>query len=119
MRGHHIDPVRAAQARLAIESEPGKPLKQVEAARLLDVHPITLNRIENGRSKVSSDLLERMTDLYGCSREWLLGEPEAVDELELAREKMTNALAEFSDAVDLLQRRIRTAATADDTEAVA
>lgn len=112
MAGLSVSQVRVAQARLACKGEDGEPLKQVEAARLLDVHPVTLNRIENGKAKVSRDLLDRMVDLYGRSREFLLGEPETIDEFELARERMAIALSQmagvfedFSAAVKVLEER--------------
>lgn len=115
MRGIAIDPLRAAQARLAVE-EDGKPLTQVAAARKLGVHQITLNRVENGKSPGSVDLLDRMVELYGVSREWLLGEPDEIDAVELARERMANAMSKIGDgfedfaaAVALLEERARTA----------
>jgi transcriptional regulator with XRE-family HTH domain len=113
MKGFAIDPLRAAQARISFQ-EDGKPLTQVEAARRLGVHQITLNRVENGKSPGSADLLDRMVELYGVTREWLLGEPEQVDEYELARERMATAMSkigdgfeDFASAVALLEERAR------------
>lgn len=120
MKGFAIDPVRAAKARMAAQIEE-KPLTQVEAARLLDVHPITLNRVENGKSPGSAELLERMVELYGVSREYLLGEPERADEFDLARERMATGVAkivsgfeEMGMAFDLLNEARRAADLAVD-----
>lgn len=117
MRGFAIDSVRAAMARMAIEVD-GKPLTQVEAARRLGVHQITLNRVENGKSPGSAELLDKMVELYGRSREWLLGEPEQTDDFELARERMANAMSkigegfeDFAAAVAALEARARQAGT--------
>lgn len=109
MKSYEIDGSRLGQARQALVNEDGRPMKQVEFARLLDIHPVTLNRIENGKSKVSLDLLDKIADLTGKTREHLLGEPENVDEVELARERVSNALAQMSlalaDIVDVLYGR--------------
>lgn len=84
-------------------------MRQVELADLVGIHRVTMTKIEGGSARVSLDVLERLSAALGRSREWLLGEPEVIDPFELAREKMTSALAEFSDAVDLLQRAARDA----------
>lgn len=112
------DRVRVAQARM------DKGLKQAEAADALHVNRVTLNKIENGRANVSLGLLERMTGLYGCSREFLLGEPEQVDAIESGREALANALAQISagfetlnDLVETLNGRAREAATPERVKA--
>lgn len=95
MSGYRVDPVRAAQARLDKKGTDGRPLKQAAAAKLLGIHPVTLNRIENGKARVSLELLERMVKLYGQTRAWLLREPETVDAVEASRERIANALCQI------------------------
>jgi transcriptional regulator with XRE-family HTH domain len=95
--GYTIDGVRAAQARVACGLA-----TQEQAAAELHVNRITLNRIENGHAKVSLELLERMAGRYGRSREWLQGEPEHVDELELGRARLAVALAKISEGFEEL-----------------
>lgn len=111
-QSYFVEPARAAQARMAA----GFPV-QADAADALRVNRVTLNKIENGRANVSLELLERMTSLYGKSREWLLGEPEQVDAIELGRERLATALAkinagfeDLTDLVDTLNREAREAA---------
>jgi transcriptional regulator with XRE-family HTH domain len=115
--GYEIDGLRVAQARQALRPDGEKrqrdddaTMTQGDLADLIGVHRVTLNKIEAGQRAVSLDTLERLAVRLGRSREWLLGEPETIDEFELAREKMANALSEFSSAVDLLQRAARDAA---------
>src|SRR4051812_5811641 len=96
------DPVRVAQARM------DKGLKQAAAADALHVNRVTLNKIENGRANVSLELLERMTKLYDRSREWLLGEPEQVDPLELGRERLASALSKINDGFEDLTNLVDT-----------
>lgn len=106
-----------AQARQALRSD-GTPrvsaddlvMTQGELADLVGVHRVTLNKIEGGSARVSLDLVERLAAALGRTREHLLGEPETIDQFELARERMANALAEFSVAVDLLKDAAATAA---------
>jgi transcriptional regulator with XRE-family HTH domain len=98
--GYIVDGARVGQAR----QEAG--FTQTDLAARIGVHRVTMTKIEN-RAPVSLETLERLASALGRSREWLLGEPEQIDEFELAREKMASALESFSEAVDLLQRRIR------------
>lgn len=107
-----------AQARQALRPDGAKRqdddaavMTQGDLSDLIGVHRVTMNKIEGGSARVSLDVLERLAATLGRSREWLLGEPETVDEFELAREKMANVLAEFSEAVEnLLQRAARASA---------
>lgn len=85
-------------------------MRQVELADLCGLHRVTMTKIEGGNARVSLDVLERLSAALGRSREWLLGEPEVIDPFELARERMTSALSDFSEAVDILQRAARNAA---------
>lgn len=110
MDGYLVDHVRVAQARQALRGANGKPLTQRLAAERLDVHPVTLNRIENGKARVSLELLERMATLYGCTREHLLGASEQVDPIAAARNQVADALEkigggfeELADVVEVLQ----------------
>jgi transcriptional regulator with XRE-family HTH domain len=112
--GIQLDGVRVAKARQNLPGFNGRTyLRQSEFAEVIGIHPVTMNRIENGQAKVSLETAEKLCRALGVSREWLQGEPERIDEFELARAKMTNALAEFSDAVDLLQRAARAAGQTD------
>lgn len=112
-----VDPVRAGQAREAFRDKAGARLSQVAAARRLGVHPVTLNKIENGKANCSLELLERMSKLYGRTREWLCGENDPVDEVEAAREKFALALSsigegfeQLTELVDVLNQRAAGAA---------
>lgn len=109
-----VDPVRAAQARAA------KSLTQADAADLLRVNRVTLNKIENGRANVSLELLERMTELYDRSRDWLLGNDEALDPIEAGRKRIAAALeqisAGFEDLNEVLGDRVREAREVQQTD---
>lgn len=102
-----IDAARAGQARTAAG------LTQEDAAAKLGINRITLNKIENGRTNVSLDLLERIASFYGRSREWMLGEPETIDEIELGRERLAVALTKISEGFEeltiVLNQRVRDA----------
>lgn len=95
-------------------SEGDPVMKQGELADLCGLHRVTMTKIEGSNARVSLDVLERLAAAVGRSREWLLGEPETIDDFELARAKMNHVLEEFSQAVDLLQRAARAAATETD-----
>jgi transcriptional regulator with XRE-family HTH domain len=86
----------------------GLGLKQAEAADALGVNRVTLNKIENGRANVSLELLEAMAEMYGCSREYLLGQPEEVDAIELGRERLAVALAKINDGFEDLTSLVDT-----------
>lgn len=112
-----LDGERVARARVALPvGEDGRQVSQDDLGGLVGIHRVTVTRIENGKAPVSLEVLERLSQVLGVSRSWLLGEPEQVDELERAREKMARSLAEFSDAVDLLAGRLQTAAPASPVE---
>lgn len=109
-RSYRVESARAGQARQ------NKGLTQAAAAEDLSINRVTLNKIENGHANVSLELLERMARLYACSREWLIGEPEAVDEVEIDRERIANALSSIRDGFEALDAvlagRLREAADA-------
>ncbi len=111
-QSYQVDGARVGQARQAVVKD-GRPLKQVEAAELLGLHPVTLNRIENGKARVSLETLERIAALTGRTREWLLGEPETIDPLEAGRGRLANALAQisagFEELNDVLAQQVRAA----------
>jgi transcriptional regulator with XRE-family HTH domain len=102
MKSYEIDGTRFGQARQILKDEDGKPLTQSATADKLGVHAVTLNRIENGKARVSLDLLERMSELTGKSREWLLGEDEPVDPFEENRAKLTEAVNQLAAGFGLL-----------------
>jgi len=47
-------------------------LSQGQVAKKLKMHRPTISEIEAGRRKLSAQELERFTDLYGVSIEWVL-----------------------------------------------
>lgn len=102
MKSYAIDGARLGQARQALTDENGKRLTQAEAARILGVHTVTLNRIENGKARASLELLERICELTGKSRIWLLGEEEPVDPFEVNRARLAVAVQNIADGFDLL-----------------
>jgi transcriptional regulator with XRE-family HTH domain len=113
--GIQLDGVRVAAARQALPGFNGRSyLRQSEFADVVGIHPVTLNRIENNKTKVSLETLEGLCEHLGRTREWLMGVPEEVDELEAAREQMATALSkiaegyeDFGAAVEALNARIR------------
>jgi transcriptional regulator with XRE-family HTH domain len=116
MRSYIVDGARVGQARQALRNDQGKPMKQVEAAEALGIHAVTLNRIENGKAPVSLELLERLVELTGRSREWLLGQDDQVDPILANRDRIARALAKIAEGfeelelVDVLNTQARLAA---------
>lgn len=115
-RSYQLDPVRVAQARQAIPganstAERFRAMTQTELAEKLGVHRITLTQIENGKANASLDLLERLVQATGKSREWLLGEPEQLDPVEESRQQVGAALAKiaagFEQLTDVLDEQLR------------
>jgi len=92
------DKTRVAQARLAAGFA-----VQADAAQSLGVNRVTLNKIENGRANLSLDLLERMADLYGCSRGFLLGLDDQVDPVLVNRDRIAKALAKIAEGFEELE----------------
>lgn len=68
-RGHTVNGLRVAQARLAL---PGSP-SQAEFARRVGIHWVTQSNIENGKAKVSLELLERIAAETSETRDHFLG----------------------------------------------
>lgn len=118
-RGVGIDPARLGQARTA------KRLTQDDLAELVGAHRVTIAKLEGTTGPACSlELLERLSAALGRSREWLMGEPEQVDEFELARNRMASAMSQiadgfedFTEAVEALQRRAHEAATSEEVTA--
>lgn len=75
-KGQAVNGLRIAQARLAL---PGAP-NQREFAERIGIHWVTQSNIENGKAKVSLELLEKIAKETGRTRDWLQGEDEAEDE---------------------------------------
>lgn len=92
-RGMKVNGVRIARARLRM---PGSP-NQAEFAKSLGIHWVTQSNIENGKAKVSLELLERIAAATGTSREYLIGsdedDAEAAPMAPLAAEKFFNTEA--------------------------
>jgi transcriptional regulator with XRE-family HTH domain len=82
-------------------------MTQVQLADRLGLHRVTLTKIETGHARVSRETLERLAVELGRSTAWLLGEPEEVDEIELARTKIFAAATDFLEAIQMLERRAR------------
>lgn len=102
-----IDGARVGQARLALG------LTQTELADRIGVHRVTMTKIEGG-APVSLETLEALSVELVRSREWLCGEPDQVDEFDLARERIANAMSkiadgfeDFQEAVIVLEERAR------------
>lgn len=115
-RGVGICKPRLQQARYELG------LSQQALADAADVHRVTIANIERGHA-CSLDLLEKLCDILGRSREWLTGEPEHEDKVALAREALSESLAaleesagRLADLMDALDGRVREAieATAKD-----
>jgi len=102
MTGLEVAPHRVAQARAALTDERGKPMSQAEFARVLGIHGVTLNRIENGKANVSLDLLERIAEKTGRSRAWLMGEPEPDDEFAQRSAQLAEAMAQIASGFELM-----------------
>src|SRR5690242_15760418 len=105
--GYEIDGARVGRAREAAG------ISQQALGDRCHLHRVTVTRIENGQARVSLDVAERLARELGCTREWLLGEPDNVDEFDQARERVANALSkigagfeDFTEAVDELYARV-------------
>lgn len=85
-------------------------LTQIALASRCDISRITLNRIENGKQRVSLETVERLAQELGRSREWLQGLPETIDPVEQARARVAKALdmlgQGFEDLNDALAAQI-------------
>lgn len=57
-----------------------KDWSQAELARRLKINKSVMNRIESGERKVSSDELEKLSDIFGVSTDFLLGRSEPVEQ---------------------------------------
>jgi transcriptional regulator with XRE-family HTH domain len=113
-----------AKARLAIIDERGRPLSQQALADRVGLNRVSVANIERNAQRVSLEVLERLSVALGRSREHLLGEPEQVDEYELARERMATAMSkigegfeDFAAAVQVLEDRARRSAEQTEVEA--
>lgn len=65
---------RLAQAR------EGAGLSQIQVAEYLSMNRESVSYVENGHRPVDLPTLHRLTDLYGVSLSWILGEDESPDE---------------------------------------
>lgn len=117
--GIALDGGRVAKARQALKDGDGRYMRQSEFAELIGVHPVTMNRIENNKAKVSLETLELLCEQLSRSREHLMGLPEEIDELNSARDRVAKALskladgyADFGEAVEALNDRVKEIADA-------
>lgn len=119
---YELNGENVAKARLEIVDERGRPLSQQALADQVGLNRVSIANIERNAQRVSLDVLERLSAALGRSREHLLGEPEQVDEFELARERLASAAAKIADGLEEaglvldLVRRAREAADADTLE---
>lgn len=94
-KGHAVDGLKVAQARLAL---PGQP-SQAEFARRLGIHWVTQSNIENGKAKVSLELLERISEETGQRRDsFLLPEEEEASQ-PLRRDRDADLFDALADVV--------------------
>jgi len=107
-QGFQIDGVRLGRRRTELA------LTQQLLADKAHIHRTTLAKIEGGSRSVSLQIVERLAAVLGCSREWLLGEPEQADEFDLARDRIASAMTKMADgfedftaAVEALEQRAR------------
>lgn len=96
--GYTINGTRVAQAR-----QQRLGITQGALADLLGIHRVTLTRIENGTAPVSLELLEKLTSALGCSRAWLLGEPESTGPMDQLADALAKINAGFVDLADLVE----------------
>lgn len=54
------------------EAREAAGLSQGQVARIMDLHRPTISEIEAGRRKVSSEEVERLSEIYGVSVEWIV-----------------------------------------------
>ena len=71
-KGIKANGLRIAQARLSLPDRPS----QAEFARRVGIHWVTQSNIENNKANVSLELLERIAEHTGTTREHLLGSDE-------------------------------------------
>lgn len=116
---YQVDGLRVAQSRQALTGAGGKAMTQQELADLLDVHRVTLTKIESRGTNVSLDLLERLSKQLGRSREYLLGEPEVIDDLEVAKARIAVALVKVGDGLGELADLVETLTNVAHTVAAA
>lgn len=85
-------------------------LKQNQAAKLLKVAPITLNRYEMGHREPDRELVEKMAALYRCDLVWLLTGEEPGrrrDELTQAEQDVLELIGRDREAVEMLETYFR------------
>lgn len=71
--GREVNGLRIAKARLALLNA-GRPMTQAALAQRLGIHWVTMSNIENGKARVSLELLERIAEETGKSRDYFLGD---------------------------------------------
>jgi transcriptional regulator with XRE-family HTH domain len=125
--GHRVDGLRIARARQSLtDGRTEKPLSQAAFAKRLGIHPVTMSNIENGKANVSLDLLERIADETGTTRDDLLAsgddgdeeEDEPVSELLMRAAYHLDKAGDYEMA-DRLRMRVRRAKSIADAESLA
>ena len=97
-KGLRANGLRIAKARQGL---PGSP-NQREFADRLGIHWVTQSNIENGKAKVSLELLERISRETGRTRDYLLGSDDEDEEPSLS-------FLAHDDVLDALDFAIRAA----------
>jgi transcriptional regulator with XRE-family HTH domain len=77
-------------------------LSQEALAARCGVHRVTIANIENGRYRVSTELLDCLAGELGVTREHALGLPEQIDTVEAERRRIARAMASISDGFEEL-----------------
>lgn len=92
-KGLAVNGLRIAKARMAL---PGR-VTQAEFARRLGIHWVTQSNIENGKAKVSLELLERIASETGMPRDHFTRNGDEDDE-------EADPMADLTDAIRRLVR---------------
>lgn len=74
-------------------------MSQSELAKILDLDRTTIGKWENGKSFPSSDVLLRVSEIFGVSTDYLLGNTNIKKQAN-----KSDPLEEFPEGVDVLRR---------------
>jgi transcriptional regulator with XRE-family HTH domain len=82
-----------------------KGITQEELAKLIPVDQSMISYYEKNKKKPSTEVLEKIADIFDVSVDYLLGrtdDPRPVEEITDAHQRIEDALADDPDAEDLL-----------------